>query len=84
MEEDVIEAVEENGFEGIERNWMKWEYRKDLFDYVVTKSVDFIIRFINQVENAKERTLAALFIKRCDEVDQVLKKIEYNDDDLWI
>src|ERR1700722_2833018 len=70
VEEDVIEAVEENGFEGIERNWMKWEHRKDLFDYVVTKSVEFIIRFIKKVENAKRPTLAALFIKRCDEVDE--------------
>ena len=56
--------------------------RTDLFDYVVTKSVEFIVGFINQVGNAKRPTLAALFIKRSDIVDQVLKKIKYNDDDL--
>ena len=82
VEEDVIEAVEEDGFVSIKRDWEKWKDRKDLFDYVVTKSVEFIIGFINQVENAKRPTLAALFIKRSDEVDQVLKKIEYNDYDL--
>ena len=46
------------------------------------KSVEFIVGFINQVEWAKRRTLAALFIKRSDDVDQVLKKIEYDDNDL--
>ena len=51
---------------------------------MVMKSVDFIAGFINQVENAKRPTLAALFIKRSDEVDQVLKKIKYNDNDLMI
>ena len=82
VEEDVIEAVEEDGFVSIKRDWEKWKDRNDLFDYVVTKSVEFIIGFINQVENAKRPTLAALFIKRCDEVDEVLKKIEYDDNDL--
>ena len=82
VKEDVINALEENGFESIKRDWGKWEYRKDLFDYVVMKSVEFIAGFINQVEDAKRPTLAALFIKRPDEVDQVLKKIKYNDDDL--
>ena len=67
MKEDVIEALEENGFESIKRDWRKWEYRKDLFDYVVTKSVEFIAGFINQVEKAKRPTLAALFIKRPDD-----------------
>ena len=55
------------------------EHRKDLFDHVVMKSVEFIAGFINQVGRLKRPTLAALFIKRSDEVDQVLKKIEYND-----
>ena len=49
---------------------------------MVTKSVEFIVGFINQVEDAKRPTLAALFIKRPDIVDEVLKKIKYNDDDL--
>ena len=46
------------------------------------KGVEFIAGFINQVEDAKRPTLAALFIKRPDMVEQVLKKIEYDDDDL--
>src|ERR1700722_6805484 len=81
--QDVINALEENGFESIKNDWQwKWWNRKDLFDYVVTKSVEFIAGFINQVEDLKGRTLAALFIKRSDEVDQVLKKIKYKDYDL--
>ena len=79
---DVIEALEEEGFESIKRDWEKWEDRNDLFDHVVMKGVEFIVGFINQVEDAKRPTLAALFIKRPDKVDEVLKKIEYNDDDL--
>ena len=35
-----------------------------------------------KLRDAKRPTLAALFIKRPDIVDQVLKKIKYNDDDL--
>ena len=60
-----------------------WIDRKDLFDEVVTtKTPDFIAEFINNVDDrfigrfAKEPTLAALFIKRPDIVDQVLKKID--------
>ena len=82
VKEDVIKAVEENGFERIKRDWEKWSDRKDLFDHVVMKSVEFIAGFINQVEYAKRPTLAALFIKRPDEVDQVLRKIKYDDGDL--
>src|ERR1700722_861466 len=70
---DVIEAVEEDGFVSIKRNWKKWMHRKDLFDHVVMKSVEFIIGFINQVRDLTRPTLAALFIKRCDEVVEVLK-----------
>ena len=44
----------------------KWENRKDLFDHVVMKNTEFIVGFINQVENLKRPTLAALFIKRPD------------------
>ena len=65
--QDVIDALEENGFESIKRDWRKWEHRKDLFDHVVMKSVEFIIGFINQVEKLKRPTLAALFIKRSDD-----------------
>src|ERR1700722_5020765 len=80
--QDVIKALEEPGFESIEDDWRKWQHRDDLFDHVVAKSVEFIIGFINQVKNLKGPTLAALFIKRFDEVDQVLENIEYDDDDL--
>src|ERR1700722_11820020 len=79
---DVIKALEEDGFESINNDWRKWKDRNDLFDYVVTKSVEFIAGFINQVGILKVPTLAALFIKRPDEVDQVLKRIKYNDGDL--
>ena len=82
VKEDVIKALEENGFVSIKRDWGKWWNRNDLFDEVVMKSVEFITGFINQVERAKRPTLAALFIKRPEMVDQVLKKIEYDDDDL--
>ena len=82
VKEDVIKAVEEDGFESIKRDLDKWQDRKDLFDYVVMKRVGFIAGFIKQVGNLKEPTLAALFIKRPDEVDQVLKKIKYDDSDL--
>src|ERR1700722_13820836 len=81
--QDVIKALEEDGFEGIKSEWWRWEHRKDLFDHVVMKSVGFITGFIKQVEKAKIPTLAALFIKRSDMVDQMLKKIKFNDDDLW-
>jgi hypothetical protein len=80
--QDVIKALGEPEFESINNNWRKWKGRDDLFDYVVTKSVEFIAGFINQVGDLKIPTLAALFIKRSDEVDQVLEKIECNDYDL--
>ena len=72
----------ERGFESIKRDWGKWQYRNDLFDEVVTRSVEFIAGFINQVGILKIPTLAALFIKRPGEADQVLEEIEYNDDAL--
>jgi hypothetical protein len=79
---DVIDALKEKGFENIKSNWTTWWNRNDLFDHVVMKSVEFIIGFIKQVEKAKGLTLAALFIKRFDEVDQVLNNVGYNDDNL--
>ena len=39
---------------------------KDLFDDVVTKSVEFIAGFINQVEYVKRPTLATLFIEKSE------------------
>ena len=49
---------------------------------MITKSVDFIAGFINQVKRCKERTLAAIFLKRPEIVDEVLEKIECDDVDL--
>ena len=72
---DVIMALEEEGFASIIEDWNKWGKRTDLFDEVVTRNVEFIIGFIQQVEDAKEHTLAALFLKRLELVDEVLKKI---------
>jgi hypothetical protein len=83
VKDDVIEALEEDGFGSIKQGWWeKWSKRNDLFDEVVTRDVEFIILFINQVRRATNHTLAALFAKRPDEVDQVLKEIEYSDDNL--
>ena len=82
---DVIEAVGEDGFVSIKGDWETWKKRNDLFDYVVMEDPDFIIRFINYVGMAKRRTLAALFIKRSDAIDKVLKEINYDDNDLiWL
>ena len=46
---------------------------------MVMKSVAFIVGFIKQVENAQSWTLAAMFIKKPDVVDQVLEKLELED-----
>ena len=74
--------LKRTGFVSIKRDWKKWMHRKDLIDYVITKSVGFISGFISQVENLKRPTFAALFIKRFDMVDEVLNDVGYNDDDL--
>ena len=80
---DVIQALEEDGFEDINENWEQWKDRNDLFDHVATKKKPkFIARFINQVGELKQPTLAALFIKRPDIVEKVLKKINYVNNDL--
>ena len=57
LKEDVIEALEEEGFESIKRDWEKVARRNDLFDHVVTKNVEFITGFINQVEGANNALL---------------------------
>src|ERR1700722_601881 len=82
VKEDVIEALDENGFGSIKQDWGTWSNRNDLFDQVVMKGVEFIVGFINQVKELKGRTLAALFIKRSDMVDQVLENVKYDDYDL--
>ena len=81
--QDVIDALNEEGFVSIKRDfWKHWCDRKDLFDCVVMRDIEFIIGFIKQVDYAQERALAALFVKRPDEVDKVLEKVEFNDKDL--
>ena len=47
----------------VEANWERWKDRKDLLDYVITKGVDVTVWFIQNVEDAKRRVLAALFDK---------------------
>ena len=76
MKEDVIEALEREGkdLKASRETGKSGKDRNDLFDEVVTKSVEFIVGFINQVEDAKIPTLAALFIKRPDIVDEVLRR----------
>jgi hypothetical protein len=60
----------------------KWWNRNDLFDYVVTtKDPAFIARFINQIREATQPILAALFLKRPDMADQVLGQIQKDVDD---
>ena len=82
--QDVIDALSEEEFVNIKRDfWKHWCDRKDIFDCVVMRDIEFIIGFIKQVDYAQERTLAALFIHRPDKVDKVLKRIEYNDKDLF-
>ena len=78
----VIEALEEKGFVSIQRDWGKWKYCNDLFDHLITRNLDFIVGFLNQIKDAKTPTLAALFIKKPDLANEVLKRIEYDDNDL--
>ena len=83
MAQDVIDALGEEGFVSIRRDfWKHWCDRKDLFDCVVMKDIEFIIGFIKQVDYAQERVLAAMFVKRPSEVDKVLERVEYDDKDL--
>ena len=57
------EAVGREGFEWLRENYWSWIFREDLLDDVITKGVDFTVRFIQNVEDAKGRVLAALFEK---------------------
>ena len=81
---DVTTVLEEEEFGSIKQSWRKWQKRRDLFDEVVTKSHAFIINFIESVIKLKTPTLAALFTKRPDAVDEVLKRINYDDYDLGL
>ena len=79
---DVIKVVDRKKFEEIRRGWEHWRGRKDLFNYVITKSIDFIVEFIRQIYDSKRRILEALFDKKPELVDEVLQRITYDDDDL--
>ena len=36
--QDIIDALGEEGFVSIKRDWTKWENRTDLFDHVIRKT----------------------------------------------
>ena len=57
------EAVDGGNFGWLNGNWESWKDRRDLLDDVIAKGADFTVRFIQNVENAKRRVLAALFDK---------------------
>src|ERR1700722_7181010 len=73
-----------NQLKSIKDNWQEYEKDNDFFDKMVTKSVDgkSIILIIKHVKDLKKPMLAALFLKRPELVDQVLKKVNYTDYDL--
>ena len=82
FERDGIMALKQQSEFESTKNWREWKRRMNLYDKVVTRSVRFIAGFINQFKWTKRPTLAALFIKRLDMVDEVLNKIKYDDEDL--
>ena len=66
----------------VECNWGEMEEdRKDLFDYVIAKGVDFTVGFIQNVGNGC--VLAALFDKGEGMIDSVFERIKYIDNDLY-
>ena len=77
-------AVDEKNTGWLEINRWDWEQRKDLFDYVIEKSVDVTVWFIQNVgRRERQCVLAALFDKGEGMIDDVLGKVEYNDFDLY-
>ena len=57
----VIEALEEKGFVSIQRDWGKWKYCNDLFDHLITRNLDFIVGFLNQIKDAKNHTCCTAY-----------------------
>ena len=64
----------------VEGNWESWKERRDLLDDVIAKGADVTVWFIQNVEDAKRRVLAALFDKGEGMIDDVLGGIEYDDE----
>ena len=64
----------ERTLDGCGINWERWERRRDLLDDVIRKGADFTVRFIQNVEYAKGRVLAALFDKGEGMIDGVLER----------
>ena len=56
--------------------------RKDLLDDVIAKGAVVTVKLIQNVYGAKRCLLAALFDKGEGMIDGVLKRIDYDDDDL--
>lgn len=79
--QDVRDVVDREDFERIKRNWIVWWPRKDLFDYVITKRFSVIIRFIENIMDARAYIFAALFDKRPEMVDAVLEGVGYPNKD---
>ena len=78
------EAVGGRNFGWLKENWERWKDRGDLLNDVVARGTDAIVRFIQNVDRAKERALAALFDKgREGMIDDVLRGIRCKDHDLW-
>ena len=63
-------------------NWWIWEARNDLIDDVIANGADFTVKLILCFDHAKRGVLAALFDKGEKMIDDVLGRIEYDDDDL--
>ena len=76
------EAVDGGNFGWLNANLEGWKERNDLLDYVIAKGAVVTVRFIQNVEGAKECVLAALFDKGEGMIDDVLERVKYDDDDL--
>ena len=75
-------AVYGGNFEWLREDWWIWEARNDLIDDVIANGADFTVKLIRCFDHAKRGVLAALFDKGEKMIDDVLGRIEYDDDDL--
>ena len=77
-------AVDGESFGWLRQNYESWRERKDLLDHVIAKGVDVTVKFIQRVENARRRVLAALFDKGDKGmIDGVLEQVRYDDNDVY-